>query len=93
MYDVLLFGVVHLSGVSKKSGEPYDFYLLNYVDPNSDDDRLIGSACVSDVSCDPDMLASSGIDLDVLNAGGYIHCYVSFDRRGNLINLKIKEDK
>ncbi len=93
MYEVLLFGVVHLSGVSKKTGEPYDFYLLNYVDSDSDDNRLIGAACVNDVACDPEVLIASGINLEVLRNGGYIHCLVSFDRRGNLINLKVKEDK
>lgn len=91
MNNVLLVGVLHLSGTSKKTGEPYDFYTLQYLDPHHNDDRVCGTVCVNDVACDPEMLLKSGVDLRRLE-DEFIPIYVSFDRRGNLINIRVKED-
>lgn len=91
MNPVLLVGVLHLTGLRKKDNEPYDFYLLQYIDVNCTDSRVIGKSCVNDVACEPDMLLRSGIDLGKL-VDGFQTVYVSFDRRGNLINLRVKED-
>lgn len=56
MNPVLLVGVLHLTGLRKKDNEPYDFYLLQYIDLNKLDNRVIGNACVNDVACEPDII-------------------------------------
>lgn len=76
MPKIKLFGIVHRNGISKKTGEPYDFGELHMAVPKH---GVVGEAAVRKIVdgsfCDFDKLAPGVYDAD-------------FDDDGNLLALR-----